>query len=208
MTTSSRRRSASRGYAPCSTRDSGASGSWVDLGLISWSVSRVLELTQTHFHMHTDSHGVMAFTRVRPAPSGGFEPYRYDTGGSRDTHGDTGHTGQGQRGHTRDTRAHKGTRTTQTNLTTIQTHQQHTSRTSARRPKPRPTQQPQARSRPLPAAAQYMYRRTVYIWDACEVRLCDTCARVRPCVPCVSRVKRNRGGRDTFYRYIQQTMRG
>ncbi len=41
------------------------------------------------------------------------------------------------------TRTHKGTRTTQTNLTTIQTHQQHTPRTSARRPKPRPTQQPQ-----------------------------------------------------------------
>ena len=53
-------------------------------------------------------------------------------------------------GHTRDTQAHKGTRITPTNLTTIQTHQ-HTTRTSARRPKPRPTQQPQARSRPLPA---------------------------------------------------------
>ena len=65
-------------------------------------------------------------------------------------------------GHTRDTRAHKVTRITPTNLTTIQTHQ-HTQparpATSARtatpirrrRPKPRPTQQPQARSRPLPA---------------------------------------------------------
>jgi hypothetical protein len=59
---------------------------------------------------------------------------------------------RGKPGHTRDTRdtrTHKGT---QTNLTTNQTHQQHTPRTSARRPKPRPTQQPQARSRPLPAA--------------------------------------------------------
>jgi hypothetical protein len=58
-------------------------------------------------------------------------------------------------GHTRDardTRTHKGTRATQTNLTTIRTHQQHTPRTSARRPKPRPTQQQEARSRPLPAA--------------------------------------------------------
>jgi hypothetical protein len=25
-------------------------------------------------------------------------------------------------------------------------------------------------------------------WDSCEVRLCDPCARVRQCVPCVSRV--------------------
>ena len=25
--------------------------------------------------------------------------------------------------------------------------------------------------------------------DGCEVRLCDPCARVRPCVPCVSRVR-------------------
>ena len=24
--------------------------------------------------------------------------------------------------------------------------------------------------------------------DGCEVRLCDPCARVRPCVPCVSRL--------------------
>ena len=58
---------------------------------------------------------------------------------------------RGEPGHTRDTRdtrTHKGTRTTQTNLATIQTHQQHAPRTSARRPKPRPTQQPQARSRP------------------------------------------------------------
>ncbi len=22
-------------------------------------------------------------------------------------------------------------------------------------------------------------------WDGCEVRLCDQCARVRPCAPCV-----------------------
>jgi len=59
---------------------------------------------------------------------------------------------RGEPGHTRDTRdtrTHKGI---QTNLTTNQTHQQHTPRTSARRPKPRPTKQPQARSRPLPAA--------------------------------------------------------
>jgi len=62
---------------------------------------------------------------------------------------------RGEPGHTRDTRntrTHKGTQTTQTKLTTIETHQQHTPRTSARRPKPRPTQQPQARGRPLPAA--------------------------------------------------------
>ena len=25
--------------------------------------------------------------------------------------------------------------------------------------------------------------------DGCEVRLCDPCARVRPCVPCVSRLE-------------------
>jgi hypothetical protein len=68
---------------------------------------------------------------------------------------ETGKKTPGEPGHTRDTRntrTHKGTQTTQTNLTTIETHQQHTPRTSARRPKPRPTQQPQARSRPLPAA--------------------------------------------------------
>ena len=59
---------------------------------------------------------------------------------------------RGEPGHTRDTRTHKGTRTAQTSLTTVQTHQQHTTRKSARRPKPRPTQQPQARSRPHPAA--------------------------------------------------------
>ena len=81
-------------YAPCSTRDShsGASGSWVDLGLILVRVSCVRTHTDTLSHAHTP----MTFTRVRPAPSGGFEPY---------------------------------------------------------------------------------------IWDACKVRLCDTCARVRPCVP-------------------------
>ena len=52
---------------------------------------------------------------------------------------------RGEPGHTRDTRdtrAHAGTRITQTNLTTIQT-QRHTRTTSTRRPKPRPTQQPQ-----------------------------------------------------------------
>ena len=150
MTTSSRRRSASRGYAPCSTRDSGASGSWVDLGLILVRVSCVRTHTVTHFHMHTDSHGVYSCASCSLR---GFRAvpvrHRGEPGHTR-RHGT--HTGQGQRGHTRDTRAHKGTRTTQTNLTTIQTHQQHTSRTSARRPKPRPTQQPQARSRPLPAA--------------------------------------------------------
>ena len=59
---------------------------------------------------------------------------------------------RGEPGHTRDTRTHKGTRTAQTNLTTIQTHQQRATRTSARRPRPRPTQEPQARSRPPPAA--------------------------------------------------------
>ena len=47
-------------------------------------------------------------------------------------------------------RAHTSTRKTQTNLTTIQAHQ-HT-RTTARRPIPRPAQQPQPRSRTLPAA--------------------------------------------------------
>ena len=39
---------------------------------------------------------------------------------------------------------------TQKNLTTIQTHEN--TRTTARRPYPRPTQQPQPRSRMLPAA--------------------------------------------------------
>jgi len=61
-------------------------------------------------------------------------------------------THRGEPGLPRDTRTHKGTRTAQTNITTIQTHQQRTTRTSARRPKPRPTQEPQARSRPPPAA--------------------------------------------------------
>jgi hypothetical protein len=66
---------------------------------------------------------------------------------------------RGEPGHTRDTRTHRGTRTAQTNLTTIQTHQQHTTRTSARRPTscgplPRPTQEPQARSRPPPRPTQ------------------------------------------------------
>ena len=60
------------------------------------------------------------------------------------------HRGERAGTHTRDTRAHTGTRITQTNLTTIQT-QRHT-RTTTRRPKPRSTQQPQARRRPLPAA--------------------------------------------------------
>ena len=32
--------------------------------------------------------------------------------------------------------------------------------------------------------------------DVCEVRLCDPCARVRPCVPCVSRLPP-----VSFYRY-------
>ena len=57
---------------------------------------------------------------------------------------------RGELGHTRDTRAHTGTRITQTDLTAIQT-QRHP-RTTTRRPKPRPAQHPQARSRPLPAA--------------------------------------------------------
>ena len=30
--------------------------------------------------------------------------------------------------------------------------------------------------------------RTTVGLDGCEVRLCDPCARVRPCVPCVSRL--------------------
>ena len=67
-------------------------------------------------------------------------------------------------GHTRDTRAHKGTRITQTNLKTIQTHLEHTNPyctwlvqglvrvTTEGAAAARPTQQPQARSRPLPAA--------------------------------------------------------
>ena len=47
-----------------------------------------------------------------------------------------------------DTRAHTGTRIKQTNLTTIQTHQH--IRTTARRPNPRPTQQPQPVAPPPP----------------------------------------------------------
>ena len=90
--------------------------------------------------MHTDSHGVYSCASCSLR---GFRavPVRH--------RGEPGHTRRHgtHTGHTRDTLAHKGTRTTQTNLTTIQTHQQHTSRTSARRPKPRPTQQPQARAR-------------------------------------------------------------
>jgi len=80
----------------------------------------------------------------------GHTRYRYRTGPRgvcvpvKRHRGEPGHTRD-----TRDTRKHKGT---QTNLTTNQTHQQQTTRTSARQPKPRPTQQPQARSRPLPAA--------------------------------------------------------
>ena len=79
----------------------------------------------------------------------------------------TGKKIPGEPGHTRDThgtrgRTSAGTRITPTNPTTIQIHQ-HTKparpargpRTATpirrRRPKPRPTQQPQARSRPLPA---------------------------------------------------------
>ena len=88
--------------------------------------------------------------------------------GSRDTHGThTGHAGA--QGHTDHTAF-----VTQTNLTTIQTHQ-HTTRTSARRPKPRPTQQPQAR---LPAAdseysksAANLTRKTRFR-DGLRVRLC------------------------------------
>ena len=62
----------------------------------------------------------------------------------------------GEPGHTRDTRGHTGTRIAQTNLTTKPTHTNapanwHPHRTTARRPDPRPTQQPQPRSRPLPA---------------------------------------------------------
>ena len=34
--------------------------------------------------------------------------------------------------------------------------------------------------------------------DGCEVRLCDPCARVRPCVPCVSRLPP-----VSFYRYCK-----
>jgi hypothetical protein len=76
-------------------------------------------------------------------------------------------------GHTRDTRAHTGTRITQTNLTTIQTHQ-HTTRTTARRPKPRPTQQPQPRSRPLPAADSE---------EAATAKPTRTCIKHRLCGP-------------------------
>ena len=75
------------------------------------------------------------------------------TPGGAGTH--TGHTGHA------DAQRHTD-HTDRTNLTTIQTHQQHTPRTSARRPKPRPTQQPvsrrpgadrsrEQRERPLPA---------------------------------------------------------
>ena len=36
-----------------------------------------------------------------------------------------------------------------------------------------------------------------YSTVGCEVRLCDPCARVRPCVPCVSRLPP-----VSFYRYV------
>jgi len=87
------------------------------------------------------------FKTTVPAPPGVFLPGSPRTGvflPVKRHRGEPGHTRD-----TRDTRTHKGT---QTNLTTNQTHQQQTPRTSARRPKPRPTQQPQARSQPLPAA--------------------------------------------------------
>ena len=37
--------------------------------------------------------------------------------------------------------------------------------------------------------------------DGCEVRLCDPCARVRPCVPCVPCVSRLPP--VSFYRYLK-----
>ena len=61
--------------------------------------------------------------------------------------------------------------------------------------------------RPMPAAVESTKRRrgrgsgrravvrcgcvrALVGWDGCEVRLCDPCARVCPCVPCVSRLPR------------------
>ena len=39
------------------------------------------------------------------------------------------------------------------------------------------------------------------VWDGCEVRLCDPCARacVSPCVPCVCRLYKQRGEQASFH---------
>jgi hypothetical protein len=63
--------------------------------VLSWSVSRVLELTQTHFHMHTDSHDVYSCASCSLR---GFQAvpvrHRGEPGHTRDTHGThTGHAG-------------------------------------------------------------------------------------------------------------------
>ena len=95
--------------------------------VLSWSVSRVLELTQTHFHMHTDSHGVYSCASCSLR---GFQAvpvrHRGEPGHTRDTHGThTGHAGaQRHTDHADEPHNHPNP-------------QQHTSRTSARRPKPR-----------------------------------------------------------------------
>ena len=73
-------------------------------------------------------------------------------------------TGSGTKRHLRGSRdthrgAHGRTRITQTNLTTISTPTNAPTRTTARRPKPRPTQQLQPRSPPPPTAPRGRLRR-------------------------------------------------
>jgi hypothetical protein len=191
MTTSSRRRSASRGYAPCSTRDSGASGSWVDLGLILVRVSCVRTHTDTLSHAHRLPWRLLVCVLLPPGVSSRTGKTPGEPGHTRDTHGThTGHAGaQRHTDHADEPHNHPNPPTTHIpHVSGRQRDDRSRGRLNSHRPgadrSPRPAQ----------------YRRTVYIWDACEVRLCDTCARVRPCVPSVSRVKRNRGSRDTFYR--------
>ena len=41
-------------------------------------------------------------------------------------------------------------------------------------------------------------------WDGCEVRLCDPCARLRPCAPCVSRECPGSPG-VSFYLFVSFT---
>jgi len=76
----------------------------------------------------------------------------------------------------RDTHAthtgHTGTRITQPNLTTIPTHQRTHTHSHDR----------------VPVLGALV--RLMVVQDGCEVRLCDPCPRVSPCVPCVSRLPR------------------
>ena len=99
--------------------------------VLSWSVSRVLELTQTHFHMHTDSHDVYSCASCSLR---GFQAvpvrHRGEPGHTRDTHGThTGHAGA-QRHTDHADEPHNHPNPVPTNNTCTTTHIPHVSATT------------------------------------------------------------------------------